>query len=51
MNTSENLNIRKSEHPVTGITFSAFDLLHAGHIKMLEDAKKTMRLSNRRLEN
>ena len=22
-----------------GITFSAFDLLHAGHIKMLEDAK------------
>ena len=24
----------------TGITFSAFDLLHAGHIKMLEDAKQ-----------
>lgn len=24
----------------TGITFSSFDLLHAGHIKMLEDAKK-----------
>ena len=23
-----------------GITFSAFDLLHAGHIKMLEDAKQ-----------
>lgn len=23
-----------------GITFSAFDLLHAGHIKMLEDAKE-----------
>ena len=23
-----------------GITFSTFDLLHAGHIKMLEDAKK-----------
>jgi glycerol-3-phosphate cytidylyltransferase len=23
----------------TGITFSAFDLLHAGHVKMLEDAK------------
>ena len=40
MNTSENLNIRKSEHPITGITFSAFDLLHAGHIKMLEDAKR-----------
>jgi len=24
----------------TGITFSAFDLLHAGHVKMLEDAKQ-----------
>ena len=23
----------------TGITFSAFDLLHAGHIKMLEEAR------------
>jgi glycerol-3-phosphate cytidylyltransferase len=23
-----------------GITFSAFDLLHAGHIKMMEDAKR-----------
>jgi glycerol-3-phosphate cytidylyltransferase len=23
-----------------GITFSAFDLLHAGHVKMLEDAKR-----------
>jgi glycerol-3-phosphate cytidylyltransferase len=23
-----------------GITFSAFDLLHEGHIKMLEDAKR-----------
>ena len=23
----------------TGITFSAFDLLHAGHVKMLEEAK------------
>jgi glycerol-3-phosphate cytidylyltransferase len=23
----------------TGITFSTFDLLHAGHIKMLEEAK------------
>ena len=23
----------------TGITFSTFDLLHAGHVKMLEDAK------------
>ncbi len=25
--------------PRIGITFSAFDLLHAGHIRMLEDAK------------
>jgi glycerol-3-phosphate cytidylyltransferase len=24
----------------TGITFSAFDLFHAGHIKMLEEAKR-----------
>ena len=24
----------------TGITFSAFDLFHAGHVKMLEDAKR-----------
>lgn len=24
----------------TGITFSAFDLLHAGHIKMWEEAKR-----------
>jgi glycerol-3-phosphate cytidylyltransferase len=24
---------------ITGITFSAFDLLHAGHVKMLEEAK------------
>jgi glycerol-3-phosphate cytidylyltransferase len=23
-----------------GITFSAFDLLHAGHIKMLEEARR-----------
>jgi len=23
-----------------GITFSSFDLLHAGHVKMLEQAKK-----------
>lgn len=32
------------KRPITfekvGITFSAFDLLHAGHIKMLEDAKQ-----------
>ena len=24
-----------------GITFSSFDLLHAGHIKMLEEALRT----------
>ena len=23
-----------------GITFSAFDLFHAGHVKMLEEAKR-----------
>lgn len=27
------------KHEKIGITFSAFDLLHAGHIKMLEEAK------------
>mgnify|MGYP000364897530 CR=1 FL=1 len=25
-----------------GITFSAFDLLHAGHITMLEEAKRQL---------
>jgi len=25
--------------PLIGITFSAFDLLHAGHVRMLEEAK------------
>lgn len=34
----QNLIISKRKMKV-GITFSAFDLLHAGHIKMLEDAK------------
>lgn len=36
------LNINKTDKNVTriGITFSAFDLLHAGHIKMLEEAKR-----------
>lgn len=29
-----------AKHMRIGITFSAFDLLHAGHIKMLEDAKR-----------
>ena len=26
---------------ITGITFSTFDLLHAGHIRMLEEAKES----------
>lgn len=25
---------------IVGITFSTFDLLHAGHVKMLEEAKQ-----------
>lgn len=29
----------KTTLPVIGITFSAFDLLHAGHVRMLEEAK------------
>jgi glycerol-3-phosphate cytidylyltransferase len=29
-----------SNHKITGFTCSCFDLLHAGHILMLEDAKK-----------
>jgi glycerol-3-phosphate cytidylyltransferase len=28
------------EYMKVGITFSAFDLLHAGHVKMLEEAKR-----------
>jgi len=31
---------------IVGITFSSFDLLHAGHVVMLKEAKKTMRLFN-----
>ena len=27
-----------------GITFSTFDLLHAGHVAMLREAKKQVRL-------
>lgn len=33
------MNTVLKENVVVGITFSAFDLLHAGHIKMLEEAK------------
>lgn len=33
------MNTKEKEYRV-GITFSAFDLLHAGHIKMLEEAKR-----------
>lgn len=29
----------ETSRPIIGITFSAFDLLHAGHVKMLEEAK------------
>src|SRR5690554_4868573 len=29
-----------NENRKIGITFSAFDLFHAGHVKMLEEAKK-----------
>ncbi|AOC97042.1 Glycerol-3-phosphate cytidylyltransferase [Flavobacterium anhuiense] len=29
----------KTIKPIVGITFSAFDLLHAGHVRMLEEAK------------
>lgn len=36
--TTNNGN-RKSIKMKIGITFSSFDLLHAGHIKMLEEAK------------
>jgi glycerol-3-phosphate cytidylyltransferase len=32
--------VRPNALKKVGITFSAFDLLHAGHIKMLEDAKQ-----------
>lgn len=39
-NTNENIYKVTKLHPKVGITFSAFDLLHAGHIKMLEDAKR-----------
>lgn len=30
----------KTENMKIGITFSAFDLFHAGHVKMLEEAKR-----------
>jgi bifunctional ADP-heptose synthase (sugar kinase/adenylyltransferase) len=52
-NTVRNTNLRKKHKenrlPVVvekievmkvGITFSTFDLLHAGHVKMLEEAKR-----------
>ena len=29
----------RSDNPKIGITFSTFDLLHAGHISMLKEAK------------
>src|SRR4051812_5627613 len=30
----------KLTNTITGITFSAFDLLHAGHVRMLEEARQ-----------
>lgn len=36
----ESPSLSERTHPRIGITFSAFDLLHAGHIKMLEEAKR-----------
>jgi glycerol-3-phosphate cytidylyltransferase len=35
-----NIGKMKLTKTVTGITFSAFDLLHAGHVRMLEEAKQ-----------
>lgn len=32
--------LKLKKYMKVGITFSAFDLLHAGHIKMLEEAKR-----------
>ena len=36
----ETKNKQRTTNMKIGITFSAFDLLHAGHITMLEDAKR-----------
>lgn len=36
---NEKLHTMELTKTITGITFSAFDLLHAGHVKMLEEAK------------
>ena len=33
-------SLRKKFYMKVGITFSTFDLLHAGHLKMLEEAKR-----------
>ena len=40
MSTFALLNYKNKTRMIIGITFSAFDLLHAGHIKMLEEAKR-----------
>jgi glycerol-3-phosphate cytidylyltransferase len=34
------LDLKEKRKMKTGITFSAFDLFHAGHVKMLEEAKR-----------
>ena len=37
---NQNRGKMKLTKTTTGITFSAFDLLHAGHVRMLEEAKQ-----------
>ena len=39
-NSHSKINTTNKKDIRVGITFSAFDLLHAGHIKMLEEAKR-----------
>jgi glycerol-3-phosphate cytidylyltransferase-like family protein len=34
-----------------GITFSAFDLFHAGHVKMLEEPKTSFDIGLKRIIN
>jgi glycerol-3-phosphate cytidylyltransferase len=41
--------MKTKKKQIIGITFSTFDLFHAGHVKMLEEAKKSVRLLNCRI--
>ena len=34
------MQVKKKQNMKVGITFSTFDLFHAGHVKMLEEAKR-----------